>query len=69
MADWATPIVPVVKADRSSLCVCGDFRQTVNPAAKLDRYPIPGVEDLLAGLEKSKSFTKIDLRASTRQDV
>ena len=36
------------------------LRQTVNPVPKSDRYPIPRVEDLLAGLEKGKSFAKID---------
>ena len=61
LADWAAPIVPVLKADKSSIRICGDFRQTVNPVSRLDRYPIPRVEDLLATLAKGKSFTKIDL--------
>ena len=30
--------------------ICGDFKQTVNRAAKLDRYPIPKFEDLFASL-------------------
>ena len=41
MSEWASPIVPVVKHDKKSVCMCGDFNQTVNPVAKLDRYPIP----------------------------
>ena len=45
LADWAA-IVPVLKQDHSSVHICGDFHQTVNPIAKLDRYPIPKVEDL-----------------------
>ena len=40
-AEWAAPIVAVLKRDRSSVRICGDFSVTVNPASKLDRYPIP----------------------------
>ena len=29
LADWAAPIVPVLKQDRSSVRICGDFRLTV----------------------------------------
>ena len=34
---------------------------TINQASRLDRYPIPKVEDLLASLAGGKSFTKLDL--------
>ena len=60
-SDWASPIVPVLKADKSSVRVCGDFKQTINPDSKLDRYPIPKIKDLFAKLSGGKSFTKIDL--------
>ncbi len=40
-ADWAAPIVPVVKADKKSIRICGDFKLTVNQASRLDRYPRP----------------------------
>ena len=66
-SDWAAPIVPVLKADKSSVRICGDFRQTVNPVSQLDRYPIPKVEDLLATLGKGKAFTKIDIRHAYQQ--
>ena len=39
-SDWASPIVPVLKADKSSVRICGDFKQTINPVSKLDRYPM-----------------------------
>jgi len=55
-ADWAAPIVAVLKSDRKSVRVCGDFRMTVNPVSKLHRYLIPRVEDLLATLSKGKIF-------------
>ena len=57
---WATPIVPVVKAD-GSIRVCGDFKTTVNPQLKPDDYPIPRVEDLFGSLAKGQRFSKIDL--------
>ena len=53
-SDWATPIVTVVKEDKQSVRICGDFRATVNPFSKLNRYPIPRIEDLFATLKKGK---------------
>ena len=41
--------------------ICGDFEQTINLVAKLDRYPIPKIEDLFAKLSGGKTFTKLDL--------
>ncbi len=35
-AEWAAPIVPVVKTD-GSIRICGDYKVTVNRAAKLDK--------------------------------
>ena len=61
---WAAPIVPVLKADKSSVRICGDFRQTINPVSKL---AIPKIEDLFATLSKGKSFTKLDLSQAYQQ--
>ena len=66
-SDWASPIVPVLKADKSSIRICGDFKQTINPVSKLDRYPIPKIEDLFASLAGGQSFTKIDLSQAYQQ--
>ena len=66
-ADWAAPIVPVLKADKSSVRICGDFKATVNQVSKLDRYPIPKIEDLFATLSGGKSFTKLDLSQAYQQ--
>ena len=60
-SDWAAPIVAVLKKDTNKVRICGDFRMTVNPISKLNRYPIPRIEDLFATLRKGQRFTKLDL--------
>ena len=66
-AEWAAPIVPVLKADGKSLRICGDFKVTVNKASKLDRYLIPKIEDLFATLSHGTSFTKLDMSQAYQQ--
>ena len=65
-SDWATPVVPVMKADKS-VRLCGDYKLTVNQVAKLDRYPIPRIEDLYAQLGNGTSYTKLDMRHAYEQ--
>ncbi|XP_038646334.1 uncharacterized protein K02A2.6-like, partial [Scyliorhinus canicula] len=59
-ADWAAPIVPVIKPD-ATVRLCGDYKLTVNTAFRLDRYPMPRIEDLYAKLAGGLSFTKLDM--------
>ena len=59
-SDWAAPIVPVVKTD-GSIRICGDYKATVNQAAKLDKYPLPWNDDIYASLEGGKILSKLDL--------
>ena len=66
-ADWAAPIVPVLKSDRKSVRLCGDFKLTINQASKLDRYPIPKIEDLFARMSGGKTFSKLDLSQAYQQ--
>ena len=66
-ANWASPIVTVMKSDGKSIRICRDFKQTVNPVAKMDCYPIPKVEDLFATLAGGKQFTKLDLSQAYQQ--
>ena len=54
-ADWAAPIIPVLKSDKASVRICGDFKLTINQASKLDWYPIPRIEDLFAKLAGGKT--------------
>ena len=61
------PIVPVLKKDKKSVRICGDFKRTVNPVARLDRYPIPKVDDLFTSLGGGEMFSKIDLSQAYQQ--
>ena len=64
--EWAAPIVPVVKQD-GSVRICGDYKCTVNQVSKLDNYPIPKTEDLLATLGGGGKFTKLDMSQAYQQ--
>ena len=66
-ADWAAPIVPVLKSDKKTVRICGDFKLTVNRAAKLDRYPIPKIEDLFARVAGGQLFTQLDRSQAYQQ--
>lgn len=65
-SDWAAPIVPVVKSNRS-VRICGDYKVTVNREVKLDKYPIPRINDLFACLAGGKKFSKLDLSHAYEQ--
>ena len=65
-SDWATPVVPVSKKN-GSVRLCGDYRITVNQAAKVDKYPLPRIEDLFASLSRGQQFTKLDLKHAYQQ--
>ncbi len=65
-SDWATPIVPVLKPDRS-VRICGDFKVTINTAAKLDRYPIPKIDNLFATLGGGRTCSKLDMSQAYQQ--
>ena len=60
-ADWASPIVPVLKADGRSVRIYGDFK-LLNQACKLDN---PKIEDLFVRVAGGKAFTKLDLSQAT----
>ncbi|XP_045451587.1 uncharacterized protein K02A2.6-like [Melitaea cinxia] len=65
-ADWATPLVPVRKAD-GGLRICADYKVTLNPFLLVDKYPLPRINDLLVKLNGAKIFTKIDLSQAYNQ--
>ena len=59
-SDWAALIVPVMKGD-GRVRVCGDYKVTISRAAKLEKYPIPRIEELFSSLADGKTFSKLDL--------
>ena len=63
---WAAAIVPVLKPN-GSIRICGDYKLTVNRAARLDTYPIPKLEDLFSKLAGSSLFTKLDMSQAYAQ--
>ena len=65
-SEWAAPIVPVAKSN-GTVRICGDYKLTVNQVSKLDNYPIPKTEDLLATLGGGEKFTKLDMSQAYQQ--
>lgn len=59
-SDWATPIVPLPKAN-GKVRICGDYKVTLNPAMKIEQYPLPKIADIFASLGGGQKFSKIDL--------
>ena len=66
-AEWASPVVVIVKSDGETLRICGDYKATVNKVARIDHHPIPQVEELLARVSNCKYFTKLDLKHAYQQ--
>ena len=63
---WTSPIVPVVKSS-GNICICGDYKATVNPSLLPDCYPLPRVEELFTKLTGGKTFSKLDLSNAYQQ--
>ena len=56
-SQWATPIVPVPKKDRS-FRLCGDYKVTINPALEVDQHPLPKPEEIFASLAGGQSLSR-----------
>jgi hypothetical protein len=65
-SDWATPIVPVLKSDKT-VRICGDYKVTLNRCMEIDRYPLPKIKDLLSALQGVEEFTKLDMSQAYQQ--
>ncbi|XP_025999364.1 uncharacterized protein K02A2.6-like [Astatotilapia calliptera] len=67
-SEWAAPIVPILKPD-SSARICGDYKLTVNKVSPVEQYPIPRMEDMIAGLAGGEKYTKLDMSHAYQQVV
>lgn len=65
-SEWAAPIVPVLKPN-GGVRICGDYKQTINSAAKVDKYPLPHISDLYTKLCGGQYYSNIDLSNAYQQ--
>ena len=49
--------------------ICGDYKGTINQAVKVDKYPIPNINDLFTKLTGGVMYTKLDLSHAYQQVV
>ena len=59
---WASGVVPVAKRDTKDVRLCGDYKVTINPVIREDKFPLPRVEDIFAKMAGGKRVSKIDLK-------
>ena len=65
-SEQAASIAPVVKSD-GAVRICGDYKCTMNQVSKLNNYPFPETEDLLATLGGGVKFTKLDMSLASKK--
>ena len=65
-SEWAAPIVVVNKRD-GGICICEDFKVSVNPVISPQVYPLPTPEEMFSMLANGKSFSKLDLARAYKQ--
>lgn len=58
--------MPVLKPN-GKVRICGNYECTVNKASKLDSYPIPKTEDLLATLGGGNKYSELDISQTYQQ--
>ena len=68
-AEWASPIVVVVKPNKTDIRICMDGSKTVNPHITTHHYPLPLIEELITNKSGAKVFALIDLRGAYQQLV
>lgn len=59
-SDWGSPLVIIPKAN-GTVCLCVDYKRTVNPRIVDRYYPIPKLEEISNALQGSKIFCKLDI--------
>ena len=59
-ADGAVPVVAVLKKYKETVRLCGDYKLTVNRAVKMERYPIPRIENIFNKMTACTVFSTLD---------
>ena len=67
-SEWGAPIVPVLKSD-GNVRICGNFKLTANKAVRVDKYPLPRIEEIFSRLAGGTVFSKLDLSQAYQQLV
>ena len=49
------------------ICICGDFKVSINPVICSQIYPLPTPEEIFSMLANGESFTKLDLARAYKQ--
>ena len=62
--EWVTPLVCVPKPD-GTVCLCGDYRTTVNKSINTDQFLIPTAEEIRSKLAGGERFQKSILSMHT----
>jgi hypothetical protein len=65
-AEYASPVVPVLKRD-GSLRLCADYSVTINKQLRVDQYPLPTAHELFTKLHGGQTFSKLDLSQAYSQ--
>lgn len=65
-SEYGTPIVPVLK-ENGKIKIAGDFSCTLNKVLKIDKYPLPRIEEVFAKLGGGEHYSKIDLSNAYNQ--
>lgn len=58
---WATPTVNVLRKG-GGVCICGDFKVTVNTAIVKDQHILPTFDDIIMKVTERERFSIIDLK-------
>lgn len=65
-SQWASQIVIVPKKD-GNIRVCCNYKNTLNPQLRDDKYPLPVIDDLLTELGDGEYFSVLDLEGAYAQ--
>ena len=51
----------MLKHDKQTVQICGDYKLTANRASRMEHYPLPKVKNLFSTLAGGTLFTKLDM--------